>query len=109
LFVQFGREIASAYDWKFGREPRDHAAGHTRSVEAMTLCDACGERAAAPGAAQKSDGAIGADPIDSTAKLRQREVRRTGNADSHMLAVAAHVDERDLPAEEAVGRICGLD
>jgi hypothetical protein len=75
----------------------------------MALGDACGERAVVPGAAQKRDGAIGADLVDATVKLQQREVRRTGNANSHMLAVAADVDERDPPAEEAVGRMRRLD
>jgi hypothetical protein len=75
----------------------------------MALGDACGDRAAVPGAAQQGDGSIGADLIDTTAKLRQREVRCTGNTNGRMLAVAANVNEGDLPAEEAVGRMRGLD
>lgn len=61
------------------------------------------------GVAQQGDGSIGAYPIHVTTKLRQRKMRRTGNAGSQTLAVAADVDKRDLPAEEAIGRVRGLD
>jgi hypothetical protein len=96
LFMRFGREFARPHDWKFGGEPSAHAAGRAYGVEAMTLGDAC-------------DGSIGADLINVTTKLQQLKMRCTRNANSQTLAVAADVDKRELPAEEAIGRVRGLD
>ncbi len=75
----------------------------------MTLGDACGDRTAVSGTAQQCDGSIGADLIDVTTKLQQLKMRCTRNANSQTLAVAADVDKRELPAEEAIGRVRGLD
>jgi hypothetical protein len=91
--MRFGREIARPHDWKFGGEPSTHAAGHAHRVEAMTLSDTCGDRAAMSGAAQQGDGSIGADLSYVTTKLQQLKMRRTGNAKSRTLAVAADVDK----------------
>ena len=75
----------------------------------MTLSDTCGDRAAMSGPAQQGDGSIGADLIHVTTKLQQVKMRGAGNANSQTLAVAANVDKRDLPAEEAIGRVRRLD
>jgi hypothetical protein len=107
--MRFGREFARPHDWKFGGEPSAHAAGHAYGVEAMTPGDARGDRTAVSGTAQQCDGSIGADLIDVTTKLQQLKMRCTRNANSQTLAVAADVDKRELPAEEAVGRVRGLD
>jgi len=75
----------------------------------MTLGDACGDRAPVSGAAQQGDGSIGADLIDVTTKLEELKLRYARNANSQSLAVAADVDKRELPTEEAIGRVHGLD